>query len=77
LTYISFQKRSRSWKCPICAVEVGSFLNEPYLDVWIYEMLKEKDKGDSVTIYANGMYEWEDTTKSVVGLDDSDDSNED
>ena len=40
-------------------------------------MLKEKDKGDSVTIYANGMYEWEDTTKSVVGLDDSDDSNED
>ena len=55
---------------------MGSFLNEPYLDVWIYEILKEKDRGDSVIIYANGMYEWEDTGKSVVGLDDSDDSYE-
>lgn len=44
-------------------------MNEPYLDVWIYEMLKEEGKGDSVVVYANGTYEWEGKEREVVGLD--------
>ena len=67
-TYVSFQKTSRSWKCPICSVESNTFLNQPYVDIWMYEMLQDKNIGDSVIIRQNGTYEWEVKDQQVENL---------
>jgi hypothetical protein len=59
MTYLQFQKKSRQWRCPICSKDSNSFMNEPYLDMWMYELLKENPKGESVFIYENGLHEWD------------------
>lgn len=46
-------------------------MNEPYLDMWMYELLKENPKGESVFIYENGLHEW-DKVSEVSNLDSDD-----
>lgn len=33
-------------------------MNEPYVDVWIYNMLKDNQLGSEVNVKENGTYEW-------------------
>lgn len=33
-------------------------MNEPYVDVWFYNMLKDNQKGSEVIIKEDGSYEW-------------------
>ncbi len=44
----------RYWNCPICENKVS----EPYVDIWMYEMLIDNQKGNQVLVKEDGSYEW-------------------
>ena len=44
----------RYWNCPICEARV----NEPYVDMWIVQMLKDNQLGAEVVVSQDGTYEW-------------------
>lgn len=61
-TLIVTHAASRHWGCPICELK----MNEPYVDVWIYNMLKDNQQGSEVTVKEDGSYEWVKVDSSAV-----------
>ena len=51
-------------------------MNEPYLDIWMHEILQDNLKGENVFIKPNGTYEWE-PIKEVAQILDSDEEDVD
>jgi hypothetical protein len=47
-------------------------MNEPYVDVWIYNMLKDNQRGSEVSVKEDGTYEWVKVEKKVMMSLDSD-----
>ena len=68
-TLIASHSASRYWGCPICELKI----NEPYVDVWIYNMLKDNQQGSEVRVNDNGTYEWVKLSKEAVMSLDSED----
>lgn len=51
-------------------------MNEPYLDIWMHEILQDNLKGENVFIKPNGTHEWE-PIKEVAQILDSDEEDVD
>lgn len=66
-TIIAFHNMKRQWICPQCDGKV----NEPYIDLFVYQIIKDKSSSTSVYISKNGNYEWVQEDRDAVDLDDS------
>ena len=53
-TLIASHIKSRYWGCPICDSKIA----EPFVDIWIYGMLKDNKNGTDVLVQADGTYQW-------------------
>lgn len=53
-TLIASHSRTRFWNCPLCDYK----LNEPCVDIWIYNMLIDNQRGSEVLVKEDGTYEW-------------------
>lgn len=70
-TLIVTHSSSRHWGCPICELK----MNEPYVDVWIYNMLKDNQLGSEVNVKEDGTYEWVKVGQTaMMDLDSEDES---
>ena len=67
-TLIASHSGSRTWSCPLC----DNRINEPYVDVWIYNMLIDNQKGSEVMVKLDGTYEWvKEAEDNALDLDSS------
>jgi hypothetical protein len=62
----------RFWGCPICDYRI----NEPFVDVWIYNMLIDNQRGSEVLVREDGSYEWSSNVEDNVLDLESDESSE-
>jgi hypothetical protein len=53
-TLIATHQATRSWNCPLCDEK----LNEARVDIWVYNMLIDNQKGTEVLVREDGTYEW-------------------
>lgn len=69
-TLIATHSRNRYWNCPLCEFKI----NEPYVDILLYNILIDNQNGKEVVVKEDGTYTWiQDNQQNVMQLDSDDD----